>query len=196
MSAQSSRLLVLISAFGSMLVIAGGTLSCSTSDKPGENKQQTPEITIENFRDDPALANMVSKFNADAEWHEQISKLPVFTVDVEAAIKTAPRPILFIATIDDIEKRDNTYLLHFAITRIGTNEIAFALKCSSEKAERVIRDHSFMDEYAVIASISSVRKVDCMTASGDNGQRVDIQDHFLAEGECVELLRTKLGVKL
>jgi len=132
---------------------------------------------------------MVSKFTANTEWKESCCS-GVFTVDVETALKADKRPILFIANLDDVSRLDDAYLLRFG--NPSFSGIVFALRCNSEQAELARssnRGDRLQNEYAVIASITSIKRVDDITT--DNDEHIGFGHHFVVEGQCLDLLSTK-----
>ena len=182
---KQSRLIVQRTVF----VAAFVSLSSCTSSSPPETKAEPPEVSNKNYKDYPALAQAVSKFNANTEWKESCCS-GAYSVDVEKALMGDKRPILFVATLDDVARLDDGYRLRFGSPSFSV--IVFALKCNSEQAElgrSSNRGDRHENEYAVIASISSVKRVDDITT--ENDEHIEFGHHFVVDGQCLEMLSTR-----
>jgi hypothetical protein len=146
----------------------------------------------------PAIAQMISKHQAVQHWEGDVKESGrVFAVNVqEAMVRSDGRPILLIERIDDLVKEGDKYYLNFeSITY--THDIYFTLECDAEQANNLLSQPSSpSDEYAIIAHVSSVRKLKFnISASPQSTEEAEIDldtsDALTAEGKCLALLKVE-----
>jgi hypothetical protein len=146
----------------------------------------------------PAVAQMVSKYQAVPYWEGDVKEVGrVFAVSVQEALARGDnRPILLINQIDDLAKDGDKYYLTFE-SLTYTHDIYFTLECDTEQANKLLGQASSPDdEYAMIAHVSSVRKlkfnINASPKSGEEAEmELDTSDAFTAEGKCLALLKVE-----
>lgn len=167
--------------------------ACNSENTAEKVAPQLIMFNLNNFASFPAVYSMVAKSNASADWPKSLGeKVGPFTIDVEIALKNSGKPILFVSQLDDIERRDGMYLLHFGnpiIKNLDLSEIR--LRCSPEQFESLFKRSRFFESYAVIASISSVRKVRFVSLDDSDGEQVEIDRSVVAEGQFLDALPTE-----
>jgi hypothetical protein len=154
------------------------------------------------------IIELADKYNAVVNWSEPLSKKeflsPVFTIEVEdALLRKDNRPVLFIAKVKDVVRKENEYLVRFlAAGSLETSSLMFEfiLDCSDEQVSKVIQQQiEYGDCYAVIASINKLKKVAFevtpVVDSDDEGNygaiEIDTPNTFVATGRCIDLLFVK-----
>jgi hypothetical protein len=146
----------------------------------------------------PAVAQMVSKYQAVPHWEGDVKEPGrVFAINMqEAMVRSDNRPILLINRIDDLVKEGNKYYLNFeSITY--THDVYFTLECDAEQANELLGQTSSPDdEYAMIAHVSSVRKLKFNISAAPKSIEeaeieLDTSDAFTAEGKCLALLKVE-----
>lgn len=147
-----------------------------------------------------SLAQMVANYNAVKGWEHEISKSPddtVYTVDVKnALIRSDGRPVFFLAEVNDVVPEGDTYYVHLTPwpPLIAQADILFCLQCNSVQAARLLsRRPKMLERYAVVANVSSVRRVEFQVshyAEGNGEVQVSLQPSraFIANGRCLDLL--------
>jgi len=136
------------------------------------------------------IAEFASQYDAETDWGEIFRDRDyfegIYTFEIQAALlRTDSRPLLMLATLEDITKDNDTYFLHF--TTLGIDQFSFLmpelhLVLESEKnlIDTVTSHANSFLEYAIIATISSVRKPTRVT---------DEPSLFLVvQGHCVDLM--------
>ncbi|HZX12933.1 MAG TPA: hypothetical protein VFF49_00865 [Thermodesulfobacteriota bacterium] len=181
-------------------------ISCQDSaNQAKKEKTESEKIKTEQIKQ--AISEMVARHNAIADWKKSFfPKDPnallnnIYTIDLEAAlVRSDNRPILFVAPVVDVERRDNKYFVHFQtggfiLHSLFSPDIHFVLECDSEQAKKIMAQQPNMfDEYAVVAFISSVRramfKVNADPVSSEEADLVvEPSGIFIVNGQCLELL--------
>jgi N-dimethylarginine dimethylaminohydrolase len=65
-----------------------------------------------------AIIELVDKYNAIIDWKKPLSKIEsnVFTMEVEdALLRKDNRPVLFLASVEDIKRKEDKYLASFLV---------------------------------------------------------------------------------
>lgn len=147
-----------------------------------------------------AILELATKHNAVVNWEEPLNKIepPIFTMEVEDALLLKDsRPVLFLAGVHDVERKENNYLVRFnAEDGAFSQHIEFALDCSDEQIRKITQQqhkHGYWEKYAVIAEIQKVRKVvfNLEAKGGSEEPEISVdttEDVFIANGKCIDLL--------
>jgi len=152
-----------------------------------ERKQQT----------DSRVSEMVTRYNAIANWRDSLKTKgqTIFSVDVESSLTSSNRPVLFYGHIDDVFKKDSKYFVHISNPEDVNLDIHWVLECGPDLLA-TIRSNSnhFIDHYAVVASITDVKKptLEAESVSSDSDSRdIDLaspDNTFIARGRCLDLM--------
>jgi hypothetical protein len=174
-----------------------------------ESNEQARKETTEQARKETthkAIIELADKHNAVVDWKEPLIKKHIdspFTMEIEdALLRKDNRPVLFLATVSDIERKENKYLAHFCMADLELeclSTIVVALDCSDEQVRKITQQQSEsrdLENYAVIAVINKVKKVafgikPVVTNDGEEncGEiEIDTPNIFVATGRCVDLL--------
>jgi hypothetical protein len=155
-----------------------------------------------------AIIELADKYNAVVNWSEPLSKKPflspVFTIEVEdALLRKDNRPVLFLAKVGDVERKENKYLVRFFSAgglEKSSSMFEFILDCSDEQVSKIIQQQiEYGDRYAVIAAINKVKKLafevtPVIEGYGEDAYssiEIDTPDTFVATGRCIDLLFVK-----
>jgi len=186
------------------VVVIGGVIVWwvfAKNDEPktkSAEQAKTKQAKEESTR--KAIIELADKHNAVVNWSEPLSKKlflsPVFTIEVEdALLRKDNRPVLFLATVKDVERKENKYLVRFVVGFLEELPmIEFVLDCTDEQAKKITQQQiEFLERYAVIAEIQKIRKVMFdLKANNDNEEpeiSVDTTDDvFIVSGKCLDLL--------
>jgi hypothetical protein len=161
-------------------------LSCGDS-KAKKKKEETEQKSNVN----PAVLEMAVKHNAITDWG-----FSEYSFQMEdALIRKDGQPILFYASIKDIRRKNGSYYVHCSTSPFHfPHKIDFILECDENNVKKILSEKPrprFMDNYAVIASISSVQKADYEIICSE-GQEIVLDssfvDVFIARGICLDLL--------
>ena len=164
-------------------------------EESAKQAEQTRKETIHK-----AIIELANKHNAVVNWKEPLSKIEsyVFTMEVEdALLRKDNRPVLFLATVLDVERKENKYLLHFLVEDLeGLSVIKFVLDSSDEQVKKITQqqfEDRLSEKFAVIAEIQKVRRVVFnLKAEIDSEEpviRVVTTDSiFIVSGKCLDLL--------
>ncbi len=149
-----------------------------------------------------AIIELANKHNAVVDWKEPLIKIEtrVFTMEVEdALLRKDSRPVLFLSQVNDVERKENTYMVRF-VNELGRDpQIEFVLDCTDEQVRKITQQQSefkYSKKYAVVAVINKVKKVAFgvnPVVTSDDGEKygeieIDTPDIFVATGRCVDLL--------
>lgn len=182
-STRKVKLIVLIITFGCFIV-----LSCS--DRSEKEKIKLMEKSKLESEIGKKMIEMAKHYNAVIDWEktlepEEIFSMP-YTLEVQnALIREDKRPILFIASIQDIERSGNEYIISF--DRRGSFSGLFILKCSELQVQKILNQpqESLWDNYSIIASISNVKKTRFSLTSSSFGEYSEV---LIAKGDCLDLM--------
>ena len=122
-------------------------------------------------------------------------QLQLFTVDLQRSWVLPTKRIIFSADLVDVAQREDSYVAVFKIPsyQAPSEAVYFILKVSPQDLDNLLagrgaRSLSFLDDHAVVATISGVIRhtTDLATRVEENGDLVDIipetMDYFLASG--------------
>jgi hypothetical protein len=192
------------------------TTACLKESRANDNKPENKEKAGQENKDDesrqgrlkkeserigmlvqstPAIAQMVSKYQAVQFWENDVRDIGrVFAVNVqEAIVRGDKRPILLINQIADLVKEGDKYYLNFESVTY-THDIYFKLECDAEQVNKLTTQSSGPNnEYAIIADVTSVRKLKFNVSASPKGEEeaeldLNTSDSFTAEGKCLALL--------
>lgn len=197
---QKITLIILIITLGCFTVLS----SCRRSKK-GEIIQM--ERAKRNAEAEQNIMKMANSYNAVLDWEKDLRPknflTSVYTVEVQSAlVREDNRPVLFIAGVQDIEKRGNEYMvffdkgsMYFGISLGDNLPILFILNCTEEQVKRMLNQPNEISfgNYSVIASISDVNKIRFNLTPysvGDYEANIEIDSSavFIAKGYCLDLL--------
>lgn len=189
-----------------ILIILGGFViltSCKSikeEAKIKEEEEQQAEI-------EQNIMKMANSYNAVLDWEKDLTPKTflksIYTVEVQRAlVREDNRPVSFIASVQDIEKRGNEYIVffdkwsgYFGISLEAYVPILFVLKCTEEQVKRIINQPNeiLIENYSVIASISDVNKMRFSLTPYSLGEyeaniEIDSSAVFIAKGNCLDLL--------
>lgn len=150
---------------------------------------------------------MANSYDAVLDWEKDLRPKRrlsfVYTVEVQRAlVREDNKPVSFIASVQDIEKRGNEYIVffdkwsgYFGINLETNLPILFVLKCTEEQVKRILNqpDDILFENYSVIASISDVNKMRFNLTPYSLGEyeaniEIDSSAVFIAKGNCLDLL--------
>ena len=149
------------------------------------------------------IIELADKYNAVVDWKEPLIKkhiAPPFTMEIENALLLKDsRPVLFLAQVKDVERKENTYMVRFTNEFGRRPQIEFVLDCTDEQAKKITQQQSESrdwENYIVIAVINKVKKVAfgvTPVVVSDDGEKygeieIDTPDIFVATGRCIDLL--------
>lgn len=197
----------------SIFIFMSITLGCCmilTSCKISKEEPKKREEAERNLEIEQNILLMSKKYDAVRDWEKQFKKISrsVYTIDLQKAlIREDSRPILFFASIADIKKQKEDYLVYFDMGSLfdinyidlwlllSFPSIRFILKCTEEQVEKILNTKTeFLNErFAIVASIFNVEKhaFKLSASSGDQESsyiEVDDSDVFMAEGICLDLM--------
>jgi hypothetical protein len=151
-----------------------------------------------------AIIELADKHNAVVGWKEPLIKKHVdspFTIEIENALLLKDsRPVLLLAQVKDVERKENAYMVRFTNIFGKDPEIEFVLDCSDEQVRKITQRQSEsrdLENYAVITVINKVKKVvafslhPVVTNDGEESYseiEIDAPDKFVATGRCMDLL--------
>lgn len=181
--------LIVSLAFGLFLVSCDGKSSKETAEAvERQHKDQERKEKLKAF---------AAKHEATGDWVKVLDRRP-FTLDLQTAlIRTDHRPVLFIASVNDIEPLGkDRYRVTFEGEAYSSQPgVAFILECTSEHISQIQDSFS---EYAVVARIASVRRIqfgiksETATRSEETpALRVKTANMFEASGVCVGVVPTR-----
>jgi hypothetical protein len=140
------------------------------------------------------IAEFASQYDAVTDWgvlfEDPDAYLEeVYTFEIEGALlRTDSRPVLILATLEDVTKENDTYFLHFST--LSANQFSYSflipeLRLVLEGEKNLIDTvtsgpRTFLDEYAIIATISSVSNPTLLTN--------EPSDFLVVRGHCVDLM--------
>jgi hypothetical protein len=169
-----------------------GSCGCSTRNGDLEYEQRKAEAGR-------IVRRLVARHNAVTEWLDTYREKgsirgEPYTLDLEdALLKTGGRPLLFLATLEDVGSRGGSYYIRL---EDWERDICLLLACTEEVAREIAKDEDgWFAEYAVIASISEVWRprfsVRADPANKDAEAELDLAvgGVFVVEGTLVELTR-------
>jgi hypothetical protein len=162
-------LLVLVVAFGVYTVIQGARQS---------KAQQAAEHEV--------LSKLAGRYNAITNWKAKFEDVDeIYVAEVQdALIRKDSRPLLVLVEVADIVKGEDKNIVHFRETNSDDPDTRFILECSSEQIQTITEHRDEFTEFAVVASIVSVRRAKKEDVYEDS----DPLDIFIATGHCLELL--------
>ncbi|MEA2006253.1 MAG: hypothetical protein U9O50_08380 [Acidobacteriota bacterium] len=200
---QKIRLIILIITLGCLVILS----SCGESKKEEKKQMEKVKRKTEIVK---RITEMAKIYNAVIDWEKDLRPKNflrnVFTVEVQRAlVRENNRPVLFIAGVQDIEKRGDEYIVYFDrwagyysinLESLEANlPILFIIKCTEEQAQRILNQPNeiLFENYSVIASISDVHKMRFSLTPYSLGEHeanieIDSSEVFIAKGNCLDLL--------
>lgn len=188
----------------------------SKAEELAEAKKKERELLQEAIRDqatkiydrmknNAGIGNLVDKYNAVIQWERDLESLnQVFTIHLQdALVRKDQRPILLISRISDIEKEKDRYFLNIEVTADvifrDTFVYHYTLECDPDcmiNLNAQLSQHSLTsdnNEYAIIALISSARKLRFNISTSSHGEEkasldLDTFGDALVNGRCLDLL--------
>lgn len=172
---------------GLLVTLLVASLACS---KPGEltaEQQQKQREELER----KTQQELATKYNASLDWHEGLEHFRAFSLEVEnALIRPNAQPVVFIAYLEDVMKREDKYFARFHW--LENPKIYFILECKPELAQRMLSQPGrIFPSYAVVAVVSTVVKaaleVNARALTHEETElEIDTPDVFIARGNCLE----------
>lgn len=180
--------------------------------KAREQAKESREETAKKLEDtkNQVFADFQKRYNTDGTWQGSFKRSPVWTMEVEDRLIPADgRPILSSGSLYDVTRKGDEYRLHFRKGpvqgllekyRLGVVDMDFILSCSLPEDNRTeakdlgeqiaARDIGKLhDEYAFVAKIQTVERIDRLIAkaTGEESAEIQVDDspHFIATGECL-----------
>jgi hypothetical protein len=135
------------------------------------------------------IIKIASEYNAIINWDDSLDRRK-YSFEVYKAMKPNDiRPILIIASLRDIIKRDDKYFILFNHRNMII--CMFSLECSHSQVSQLLEQKpNRYGRYAVIAHIKSVQKQEYFT---QDGELIEINERFFANGQCVGLVYLQDG---
>jgi hypothetical protein len=176
-----------------LLAAALATFSCrQRSERPAERKAHArSEVQAR-------IAELSAKYNADGQWQKPFDKpdkLFFYTVELQRAlIRKDGRPLIFVATVDDVVvEADGRYVLQARLIVGLDREIHLQLRCGAHELGALLdRTPEILEQFAVVAHIQEVRKplLQAVAQTGDERSTPEIvvepSQVLLASGECLD----------
>lgn len=169
------------------------------------------------------LASLALQYNADSEWPDRIASVGphglVLTLSLqEALVREAEKPILFVAELNDLWKRNGTYWVKLSLSCAGDGvyDILFKLQCTAKLATKLIDDFggaSFparspafrrLREFAfcgwpashdtgclVVAQVAAIRQPLLILDEYEFGAELSLEPSegtFIATGKCLDIV--------
>lgn len=154
------------------------------------------------------VAEFASQHDAVTNWNESFvdqdfMQENTYSFEVEnALVRKDGRPLLILATIDDISKENDTYLLHLSTELLDLVfpqspmlDLRLVLEGEQDLVEKITTRgaRGFIDTYAIIATISSVSRPNFVAKAyptyGEEAQIVvESPDFFVVRGRCIDLM--------
>lgn len=146
------------------------------------------------------IKDFALKHNAIIGWKKDLDRkraiLNLYTLEVEGVLlQKDNQPILFIASVDDIIKEEDRYIVYFNDKMSFRPKIYFILQCSSKQVDEILsHSKSVYGNFAVVANISQVRKFrfQLQANSAIGHEDVDIEfspsNEFMAKGSCIDFI--------
>lgn len=154
-----------------------------------KNKREERESNIQR--------DLAGKYGASIDWAKKLNEKekPIpYTIDMEEAlIGPGSTPIMFVAYVVDVIKKDDKFSI--TLKYLESPEILFTLECKPEIGKRLlIRTRREFDPVVVVGIISSVRKA-TVKLEGEPSiyleEPTDIDvttsDMFIAQGMALDL---------
>jgi len=185
--------------------VGGWWFSIEHNAAKNEKAQETMDKDAQEEKQ-KAIAQLSNKYNAVSDWSEPLPKklfMSIFTMEVEdVLLRKDNRPVLFFATVEDVERKENKYLVRFVAEDLLTElpKIEFVLDCNDVQARIILQQRQSesggWEKYAVVAVINKVKKVVfsvnpvVVTDVEENYGEIEIDtpNTFMAIGHCVDLL--------
>lgn len=199
-SSQKITLRILIIALGCFVVLSSCGRSKKEEIKQIEKAERKADI-------EQNIMKMANKYNAVLDWEKDLRPKSflrsAYTVEVQRVlVREDNRPVIFIASVQDMEKRGNEYIVYFdkwsgyfGISLEAYLPILFILKCTEEQVKRILNQPKeiLIENYSVIASISDVNKIRFSLTPYSLGEyeaniEIDSSAVFIAKGNCLDLL--------
>lgn len=163
-----------------------GLVGCD-SDSSDESAQLEKERLEKERQTKEKVQELCSRYNAVVDWEQGHLE---YTVEVEdALIRTNGRPVLLFASVEDIVRESDKYTIycHSGYSGLGLAQQMLAVLGGLERYG--------LERYAVVARISSVKKVRFKLeahAQGYEYGEVDVElkraNVFIAKGICLDLI--------
>lgn len=189
------------------ILIILGSFVILTSCKGIKEEAKIEEEEEKQAEIEQNIMKMANSYDAVLDWEKDLRPkdflTSVYTVEVQRAlVREDNRPVLFIADVQDIEKRGNEYTVYFDrwTGYFGINvetylPILFILKCTEEQVKKILNQPNeiLFENYSVIASISDVNRMRFGLTRYSLGEyeaniEIDSSAGFIAKGNCLDLL--------
>jgi len=199
-SIRKITLIILIITLGCFVSLS----SCGRSKKEEIKQMKKAKIKVEIEQN---IKKMANNYNAVLDWEKDLKQKSfltnVYTVEVQRAlVREDNRPVIFVASVQDIEKRGNEYIVYFDrwtgyynINLEADLPILFILNCTEEQVKRILNQPNevLFENYSVIALISDVNKMRFSLTPYPLGEyeadiEIDSSEVFIAKGNCLDLL--------
>jgi hypothetical protein len=128
---------------------------------------------------------LAGRYNAITNWKAKFEDVDeIYVADVQdALIRKDGRPLLVSVEVIDIVKAEDKNIVHFRETNSDDPDTRFILECSSEQIKTITEHRDEFTEFAVVASIASVRRANKEDVHEDS----DPLDTFIATGTSLDL---------
>ena len=167
----------------------------TAEERSAENKERAAKKQAKRME---ALSRFGASFNAEVVEDVELLNLMVtrgsYSILVEKAlIREGDKPIVFWSMVEDVSKSDRGYLVHFH----WFSDIHYSLKCQEDHINLILENASeanLFTQFAVVAVIDSVKKIDLMPSAAPNTLKEDSPSieltsgkTFWATGRCLAL---------
>lgn len=180
-----------------VLILAGVAWRIS-SQMIDEREQKRLEID-EIVQIEQAVLAMTTAKNAVSDWKKELgdptNPKPIYTAGLESLfVRDDGRPLLIYGSLDDVKEQNGVYLLVLKSDLNLHGTVRLVLECDSNKAKDILgrRVSDFENNYAVVAQIRSVHRLDDEVLSGQNDETQDTVSEaspvFVADGRALDLL--------
>jgi len=138
------------------------------------------------------IKDLALKHNAVIDWKKSLGEkgsyglYHTYTIEVEdALIRTDDRPILFFGSVNDIVRKDDSFIVYFSnwfndlLGLYSSANIRLVLESTDLQVDEILKKptdkFSFSNNFAIIAQITEVEKIRFQLTAGSSGnENIDI----------------------
>lgn len=159
------------------------------------------QVEVKKEREHTRITNKIKKsinelvltYSAVKDWEKKIPTIP-FTIDIQNALMSQDKPILFYGELIDIYKQNDEYFIEFDYN--SSTSIKFILEITNKQIQSLLGGEHYYQSYAVIAKINIIYKPKLQLGTDiseiDDHTNTEIifedSDTIIAQGLCMDLL--------
>lgn len=178
-----------------LLVVVAGAAGCGESAETRLKREETARkvrVQKDQERRKAFVSALAAPHNADESWS---TGAVAWTLDVqERLMRSDKRPIAGIATLNDVRREGDKYLVYLDQGGVLEPLLRFVLTCArpelpAEKPSFMLlgetRFAMFGPQYAFVARVKRISRDDVIQGGGEGGS--DIRRRWIVEGDCLAL---------